>query len=613
MYYLVVILFAVGWILLSIVRNYIATKSPISHKYLNHGTKISVPALKCSNQVMSKYSIHSFYLYFNKFYLANSGFLNLRAYSTNGIGASPSNSKSNNNYNNDELIPVVVVYEDAFEMKKIILKNNKEKTGIYMLTNKLTGDIYVGQSVDLRKRFINYFSLSYITRRDDLVISPQRSLAPWAALRTGALIKYTFYINHFQNAPLNSPKWYSTNTKYSLSSVVSHHPINPWFITGFTDGEGCFTLNFYKSTETKLGWKVQAIFSIGLDKRDEAILHDIKATWGVGGIYHHRKNNSVQIVIKSLNALKVIFDHFDKYPLITQKRADYLLFKKGVDLINNKEHLTIEGLRKFIAIRASMNKGLSDKLKASFPDIVPVPRPLVEDCTIPHPFWLAGFATAEGCFLINMIRSSAYRVGFQVRLVFTISQHTRDKQLMTSLTKYWDCGYIYDNRGAVDLVISRFKDLDNKILPFFKKYPILGVKSRDYLDFLNIIEIMRNKAHITMAGIEEIRNIKAGMNKNRLFTEGVSLLEEEVFDINYGATRKASLRIKETKIKMSTASPSVNSVNVYEKCDSSGFKLIGSFVSPRRAGKFLDISGSTVINYMKSGAIFKDRYKFSSR
>lgn len=56
-----------------------------------------------------------------------------------------------------------------------------------------------------------------------------------------------------------------------------------------------------------------------------------------------------------------------------------------------------------------------------------------------------------------------------------------------------------------------------------------------------------------------------------------------------------------------------NPVNVYEKWDSSGFRLIGSFVSARRAAKLLGISGSTVIKYMQSGAIFKDRYKFSSK
>jgi hypothetical protein len=40
MYYLVIILFAVGWILLSIIRNYVSTKFPISHKYLNHASYI---------------------------------------------------------------------------------------------------------------------------------------------------------------------------------------------------------------------------------------------------------------------------------------------------------------------------------------------------------------------------------------------------------------------------------------------------------------------------------------------------------------------------------------------------------------------------------------------
>jgi NUMOD1 domain len=56
-----------------------------------------------------------------------------------------------------------------------------------------------------------------------------------------------------------------------------------------------------------------------------------------------------------------------------------------------------------------------------------------------------------------------------------------------------------------------------------------------------------------------------------------------------------------------------NPINIYEKFTSKGFKLIGSFVSARRAGKFLDISGSTVIKYKNSGEIFKDRYKFSSK
>jgi len=51
--------------------------------------------------------------------------------------------------------------------------------------------------------------------------------------------------------------------------------------------------------------------------------------------------------------MSAIIDFFDRYPLITQKLADYLLFKQAFELIRNKEHLTIEGLNKLIAIKAS--------------------------------------------------------------------------------------------------------------------------------------------------------------------------------------------------------------------------------------------------------------------
>ena len=46
--------------------------------------------------------------------------------------------------------------------------------------------------------------------------------------------------------------------------------------------------------------------------------------------------------------------------------------------MRKKEHLSDLGLRKLLAIKASMNKGLNDNLKEYFPEIVPVERPKVE-------------------------------------------------------------------------------------------------------------------------------------------------------------------------------------------------------------------------------------------
>lgn len=69
---------------------------------------------------------------------------------------------------------------------------------------------------------------------------------------------------------------------------------------------------------------------------------------------------------------------FEKYPLLTRKQADFELFKKVVILMNNKEHLTEEGLHKILSIKASLNLGLPENLKVLYPEIIPVSKPQVE-------------------------------------------------------------------------------------------------------------------------------------------------------------------------------------------------------------------------------------------
>lgn len=47
----------------------------------------------------------------------------------------------------------------------------------------------------------------------------------------------------------------------------------------------------------------------------------------------------------------------------------------AIDIINCKEHLTLEGFSKIVAIKASMNYGLTPELKSAFPSIIPIDRP----------------------------------------------------------------------------------------------------------------------------------------------------------------------------------------------------------------------------------------------
>ena len=113
-------------------------------------------------------------------------------------------------------------------------------------------------------------------------------------------------------------------------------------------------------------------------------MEQIKSYFCAGRIYK-QESESVQLRVESVKDLAKVLDHFDRYLLITQKRADYELFKQAVELLQNKKHLTMEGLRKIVGIKASMNKGLSEELKAAFPDTISVPRPLVKDQEIKDP------------------------------------------------------------------------------------------------------------------------------------------------------------------------------------------------------------------------------------
>lgn len=102
-----------------------------------------------------------------------------------------------------------------------------------------------------------------------------------------------------------------------------------------------------------------------------------------------------------------------------------------------------------------------------------------------------------------------------VQLRFQITQQARDEKLMESLIKYLDCGRISKRGDVVDFHVTKLTDITEKIIPFFSKYPVLGVKKENYEDFCKVADVMKEKAHLTEEGLEEIRKIKDGMNSHR--------------------------------------------------------------------------------------------------
>ena len=318
-------------------------------------------------------------------------------------------------------------------------------------------------------------------------------------------------------------KQLNKRTFYNLPSGQGKNVLNPWFLSGFTDAEGCFSIGIRPDAKLKIKWRVLPVFIIKLHKKDLSILEDIKKTLHIGKI---RKSgeNCVQYVVESFKELQVIVNHFDNYPLVTAKVSDYLLFKQCFEMIKNGEHLTEEGLLKIVTLKSSLNWGISDKLTKAFPVVIPVNRLEYKFQGIPDPFWIAGFTSGDGSFQIRL-RKLNTNIGYRVSLLYSFHLHIRDLDVLKGLATYFSSNSknLISNEKkvgisedkSVHLQIAKFNDINEKIIPFFEKYPIEGVKSLDFEDFKKVCKLIENKKHLTPFVIKAILDIKLNMNQNR--------------------------------------------------------------------------------------------------
>jgi hypothetical protein len=143
----------------------------------------------------------------------------------------------------------------------------------------------------------------------------------------------------------------------------------------------------------RIGWTARASFKISLHKKDQKVLEAIRNYLGVGNITADGADG-IRFQVSSMAGLLILINYLEQYPLITQKHGDFILWREIILIIQRKEHLTLAGLKAIISHRASLNLGISEELKAAFPEILPSERPLIVNQRIRDPQWLAGFTSA---------------------------------------------------------------------------------------------------------------------------------------------------------------------------------------------------------------------------
>jgi len=132
--------------------------------------------------------------------------------------------------------------------------------------------------------------------------------------------------------------------------------LNPYWVVGFADGEGSFTVSMPRSIicRLKYGVAVRPMFLISQD--DGEIIKKIHEFFGFGRVKEHtaRKGHMIFLVDKP-EGLEKIRNFFTRYPLQTKKKYDFEKWCQILDLIKAGKHRSIEGIYEIAKIRDTMN------------------------------------------------------------------------------------------------------------------------------------------------------------------------------------------------------------------------------------------------------------------
>lgn len=142
----------------------------------------------------------------------------------------------------------------------------------------------------------------------------------------------------------------SLRPEVSLSKVV-----DPFWLVGFTDAEGCFSVVIFKSLTSKLGEAIKLSFILTQSDRDKDLMNSLIEYLGCGNITSVNRG-TIDLKVTEFSSIRdTIIPFFEKYPLQTSKNRNFLYFSEVVKLVDNKAHLTEKGLNQIRIIKNKIN------------------------------------------------------------------------------------------------------------------------------------------------------------------------------------------------------------------------------------------------------------------
>lgn len=134
------------------------------------------------------------------------------------------------------------------------------------------------------------------------------------------------------------------------------------------------------------------------------------------------------------------------------------------------------------------------------------------------PQYIVGFVDGEGCFCVGISKHKTLKRKLEIRALFEIELRADDRDILERLQYTLGCGRIYDLSYErygwaphVKYKVSSIKEIAEKIIPFFDRYPLQAKKSFSYERFRTIVLLVRDKKHLTDQGFREVTRLRDQM------------------------------------------------------------------------------------------------------
>ena len=129
-----------------------------------------------------------------------------------------------------------------------------------------------------------------------------------------------------------------------------------YYLAGFADGEGSFHVSFRKRSDYRLPWKVSLSFNVS--QKERVILALFKKHLNCGSL-RERPDGVVYYEVSNFTMIQTnVIPFFRRFRFLSaKKKRDFAKFQAIAELIERKEHRTVEGILKILEIRKTMNDG----------------------------------------------------------------------------------------------------------------------------------------------------------------------------------------------------------------------------------------------------------------